>query len=614
MNKFTLRLCREEKMKTSTLIKRFAPYYRNYVTIMTMDLFCAALTTVCELVLPLILRYITNLGMTNLSALTIRTIVTIGVFYFVLRIIDGLASFYMAYTGHVMGAAIETDMREDAFAHLQKLSDNYFNNTKVGQIMSRITSDLFDITEFAHHCPEEFFIAFVKTIVSFIILAQINVLLTVIIFVLIPVMAISCSYFNLQVKKAFKRQRNHIGELNARIEDSLLGNKVVRAFANEEVELGKFSHDNQEFLKIKRQTYKYMAAFQNTIRMFDGLMYVVVIAAGGIFMIKGLIAPADLVAYTMYVTTLLTTIRRIIEFAEQFQRGMTGIERFTELMDATVDIFDEKGAVPLQNVEGKITFKRVSFEYPDDNTPVLSNINVTIQPGEKVALVGPSGGGKTTLCNLIPRFYDPTEGEILLDDQNIKKVTLQSLRSNVGIVQQDVYLFSGSVYENIAYGKPGAEKEEVIRAAKLAGAHEFIEELKDGYDTYVGERGVKLSGGQKQRISIARVFLKAPKVLLLDEATASLDNESEHLVSESLEKLAAGRTTLTIAHRLTTIHGADRILVLSGSRIVEEGNHETLMKQKGIYYQLYTSANITTEQSAHNESGNIRFYKEEVVL
>jgi len=366
---------------------------------------------------------------------------------------------------------------------------------------------------------------------------------------------------------------------------------VVRAFANEDVEIDKFNKDNQEFLRIKRETYKYMAAFQNTIRMFDGLMYVVVIVAGGIFMIKGLIEPADLVAYTLYVTTLLATIRRIIEFAEQFQRGMTGIERFTELMDASVDIFDEEGAVPLHDVKGEITFRHVSFEYPDDHTPVLADINLTIRPGEKVALVGPSGGGKTTLCNLIPRFYDTTEGDILLDGQNIKNVTLQSLRGNVGVVQQDVYLFSGSVFENIAYGKPGASKEDVIRAAKLAGAHEFIEELKDGYDTYVGERGVKLSGGQKQRISIARVFLKEPKVLLLDEATAALDNESEHLVSESLDKLAAGRTTLTIAHRLTTIKGADRILVLSGNRIVEEGSHEQLLEKHGMYYQLYMTAN-----------------------
>ncbi len=583
---------KHKKMKTSVLLKRFIPYYGKYKGIMVMDLFCAALTTVCELVLPLILRYITDIGMRNLASLTVKTVVTIGMLYFALRIIDGMASFYMAYIGHVIGASIETDMREDAFRHLQKLSDNYFNNTKIGQIMSRITSDLFDVTEFAHHCPEEFFIALLKGVVSFLILARVNVLLTVIIFILIPVMAISCTYFNLQVRRAFKKQRNHIGELNARIEDSLLGNKVVRAFANENVEIQKFDKDNQEFLKIKRHTYKYMAAFQNTIRIFDGLMYVVVIVAGGIFMIKGLIAPADLVAYTMYVTTLLTTIRRIIEFAEQFQRGMTGIERFAELMEAEIDIFDEEGAVPLENVKGEITFRNVSFEYPDDHTPVLSQINLTIKPGEKVALVGPSGGGKTTLCSLIPRFYDPTEGEILLDGQNIKNVTLKSLRSNIGVVQQDVYLFSGTVYENIAYGKTDATKEEVIQAAKMAGAHEFIMELKDGYDTYVGERGVKLSGGQKQRISIARVMVRSPKLVILDEATASLDNESEHLVAESLDKLAAGRTTITIAHRLTTIHGADRILVLSGNHIVEEGNHETLMEKQGIYYQLYTSSSI----------------------
>ena len=581
---------KQNEMRTGTLLKRFVPYYKKYTKVMIMDLFCASLTTICEMVLPLILRYITNQGLRDITTLTVQMIVGIGALYFGLRIIDGMASFYMAYTGHVMGAAIETDMRQDAFAHLQKLSDNYFNNTKVGQIMSRITSDLFDVTEFAHHCPEEFFIAFLKTVVSFIILSGISLPLTLIIFLLIPVMAVSCTYFNLQVRRAFKHQRNHIGELNARIEDSLLGNRVVRAFANEKIEIEKFNKDNLEFLEIKRKTYKYMAAFQNTIRMFDGLMYVVVIVAGGIFMIKGLIEPGDLVAYTLYVTTLLATIRRIIEFAEQFQRGMTGIERFMELMDASVDIFDEEGAKPLHDVKGNITFQRVSFEYPDDHNPVLTDVNLDIRPGERVALVGPSGGGKTTLCNLIPRFYDPTEGEILIDGQDIKNVTLESLRSTVGVVQQDVYLFSGTVFENIEYGHPGASKEEVIQAAKLAGAHEFITGLKDGYDTYVGERGVKLSGGQKQRVSIARVFLKNPQVLILDEATSALDNESEHLVSQSLDRLAVGRTTLTIAHRLTTIQNADRILVLSDSNIVEEGNHEELLLKRGMYYQLYTSA------------------------
>lgn len=576
-------------MTTGVLFKRFAPYYGKYWKTMVFDLFCASLTTICELILPMILRYITDQGMQDLASITVGMIVKIGLLYFGLRIIDGLAAFYMAYTGHVMGARIETDMRQDAFEHLQKLSDSYFNNTKVGQIMARITSDLFDVTEFAHHCPEEFFIAAIKALVAFAVLAGINLPLTVIIFVFIPVMAVSCTYFNLKVRAAFKQQRYQIGELNAKIEDNLLGNRVVRAFANQDIEIEKFRQDNQAFLDIKRETYKYMAAFQDTVRMFDGLMYTVVILAGGIFMVKGLISPGDLVAYTMYVTTLLTTIRRIIEFAEQFQRGMTGIERFVEIMDSTVEILDEPGAEPMEQVEGRIRFDHVSFEYPDDHNPVLNDICLEVRPGEKLALVGPSGGGKTTLCNLIPRFYDTTRGTIQIDGRDLRGITLQSLRSSIGIVQQDVYLFSGTVYENIAYGRPEASREDVIQAARLAGAHEFITELKDGYDTYVGERGVKLSGGQKQRISIARVFLKNPPILILDEATSALDNESEHIVSQSLERLAQGRTTVTIAHRLTTIQNADRILVLSGGRIVEEGSHQELLEKQGNYYQLYMS-------------------------
>ena len=568
---------------------------------MVFDLFCASLTTICELVLPLMLRYITNQGMKDLASISVETIVHIGLLYLGLRVIDALAAFYMAYTGHVMGTKIETDMRQDAFEHLQKLSDSYFNNTKVGQIMSRITSDLFDVTEFAHHCPEEFFIAALKACISFGILSGINLGLTVIIFVFIPVMVISCTYFNMRVKQAFKRQRNQIGELNARIEDNLLGNRVVRAFANQNIEIEKFRQDNQAFYQIKKETYLYMAAFQDTIRMFDGLMYLVVIMAGGIFMVKGLIEPGDLVAYTLYVTTLLATIRRIIEFAEQFQRGMTGIERFVEIMDSKVDILDEPGARDLDQVKGAISFEHVSFEYPDDHNAVLEDINLEIQPGEKIALVGPSGGGKTTLCNLIPRFYDATRGDIRIDGRELKGITLQSLRSNIGIVQQDVYLFSGTVYDNIAYGRPGAAREEVMEAARMAGAHEFISELKDGYDTYVGERGVKLSGGQKQRISIARVFLKNPAILILDEATSALDNESEIVVSRSLERLAVGRTTVTIAHRLTTIRNADRILVLSGGKIAESGSHRELLEKKGIYYQLYTSVQNTDLQE--NEEG-----------
>lgn len=583
-------------MKTSELMKRFVPYYRKYWKTMAFDLVCASLTTICELVLPLILRYITNQGLQDLTGLTAGMVIRIGMMYFGLRIIDGLAAFYMAYSGHVMGARIETDMRQDAFEHLQRLSDSYFNNTKVGQIMSRITSDLFDVTEFAHHCPEEFFIAFIKTVISFVILARINLTLTVVIFLFIPIMAVSCSYFNFRVRAAFKKQRNHIGELNAKIEDNLLGNRVVRAFANEDIEIEKFRADNQKFLDIKQEAYKYMAAFQDTIRMFDGFMYTVVIVAGGLFMLNGRIAAGDLVAYTMYISTLLTTIRRIIEFAEQFQRGMTGIERFVEIMDSSVDILDEEGARTLEKVDGNIEFEHVSFEYPDDQNPVLANINLKIRAGEKVALVGPSGGGKTTLCNLIPRFYDTTAGRIRIDGQELKDIALASLRSNIGVVQQDVYLFSGTIYDNISYGRPGASRKDVIEAAKLAGADEFISGLKEGYDTYVGERGVKLSGGQKQRISIARVFLKNPPILILDEATSALDNESEQLVTRSLDQLAEGRTTLTIAHRLTTIQNADRILVLTEGRIQEEGSHSQLMDQKGIYYQLYTSARLQGQQ------------------
>ena len=573
------------------LLKRFLPYYKKYWTIVVIDLFCAGLTTICEMVLPMIIRYITNTGMDNLAALSVGIILRLATLYLILRIIDTMANFYMAYTGHVMGTRMETDMRRDAYSHLQSLSDTYYNNTKVGQIMGRITNDLFDVTEFSHHCPEEFFIAAIKAVVSFVILAGINLPLTLIIFAVVPVMVIVCTIINLRLRAAFRQQRIQIGELNARIEDSLLGQKVVKAFTNEEKEKEKFEVDNQNFFRIKKKTYKFMAAFGTTTRAFDGLMYLVVVLAGGIFMVKELISPGDLVAYVMYVSTLIATIRRIIEFAEQFQRGMTGIERFVEIMDSDIEIFDEPDAVPCGNVKGDISLKNVSFEYPDDHNIVFRDLNLDIHAGEKIAIVGPSGGGKTTLCNLIPRFYNIDNGEIILDGQNIKKYTLKSLRQNIGMVQQDVYLFSGTVYENIAYGRDNATREEVIEAAKKAGAHEFIEALKDGYDTYVGERGVKLSGGQKQRISIARVFLKNPPILILDEATSALDNESEFQVAKSLQELAKGRTTITIAHRLSSIRNSDRILVLTENGIVEEGNHEQLLEKKGIYYHFYVTAN-----------------------
>lgn len=576
---------------TKELLKRFIPYYKPYKGILIMDLGCAALTTVCELVLPLIMRYITNEGLYNMAQLTVRTIGGLGFIYLCLRIVDLAASYYMTNTGHVMGARIETDMRRAAYFHLQQLSDTYYNNTKVGQIMGRITNDLFDVTEFAHHCPEEFFIAGIKTVISFIILARINLLLTLIIFIFVPIMILVCTSFNFKMRRAFGKQRNQIGELNARIEDSLLGQKVVKAFTNEEAENGKFEKDNQKFLNIKKESYRYMAAFQITTKAFDGIMYLAVVVAGGIFMIKGLIEAGDLVAYMLYVTTMIATIRRIIEFAEQFQRGMTGIERFLQIMDADMEIFDEPGAVPMENTEGNIVFENVSFEYPDDHNIVFRDLNLRISKGEKVAIVGPSGGGKTTLCNLIPRFYDVTAGKITIDGNDIRGFTLKSLRKNVGIVQQDVYLFSGTIYENIVYGRLDASREEVIDAAKQAGAHEFIVKLKDGYDTYVGERGVKLSGGQKQRISIARVFLKNPPIIILDEATSALDNESEFAVARSLSRLSEGRTTLTIAHRLSSIRNSDRILVLTQKGIAEEGRHEELLEKEGIYYQFYTMAN-----------------------
>lgn len=577
--------------KSGELMKRFLPYYKKYWKIVVIDLLCAGLTTICELVLPMIIRFITNAGMNDLASLTISVIIRLGVLYLCLRIVDSVANFYMAYTGHVMGTRIETDMRRDAYAHLQKLSDTYYNNTKVGQIMGRITNDLFDVTEFSHHCPEEFFIAGIKAVISFIILAQISVGLTLIIFVVVPIMAVTCTAVNLRMREAFRKQRVQIGELNARIEDSLLGQKVVKAFTNEEKEKEKFERDNQNFFLIKKETYKFMAAFQTTTRAFDGLMYLVLLVAGGIFMVKGKIAPGDLVAYVMYVTTLIATIRRIIEFAEQFQRGMTGIERFVQIMDSDIEIFDEPGASVCVNPKGNISFRNVSFEYPDDHNVVFRGLNLEIHQGEKIAIVGPSGGGKTTLCNLIPRFYDIDQGEILLDGKNIHGYTIKSLRQNIGMVQQDVYLFSGTVYENIAYGRENATRDEVVEAAKQAGAHEFIAALKDGYDTYVGERGVKLSGGQKQRISIARVFLKNPPILIMDEATSALDNESEFQVAKSLEALAKGRTTITIAHRLSSIRNSDRILVLTEEGIVEEGTHESLLAQNGIYHHFYVTAN-----------------------
>ena len=578
----------QRTMKTSELVRRFLPYFRPYRGMLALDLFCATLTTLCDLVLPMIVRSITGLASSSATALTVAYVLKVGGVYVLLRLIDTVANYIMVARGHVMGTYIERDMRHALFEHLQEMGFAYYSNAKVGQIMARITSDLFDVTEFAHHCPEEFLIAAIKITVPFVILLGINPVLTLIIFLMLPIMLVLARHFNKKMRAAFKESRHQVGEINAQVEDSLLGIRVVKSFANEPMEIDKFDRGNEEFVRIGRRKYRYMAGYNTTTRSFDGVMYIVVVIVGALFIIDGKITAADYMAYLLYISTLLTSIRRVVDYAEQFQRGMTGIERFCEIMDVQPDVNDAPGAKELTGVKGDVTFDHVSFHYNDNDRTVLADINETVKAGDKIALVGPSGGGKTTFCNLIPRFYDVSGGRILIDGQDIAGLTQRSLRENIGMVQQEVYMFSGTIYENIAYGLPGATREQVETAAKQAGADGFIRELPDGYDTYVGERGVKLSGGQKQRISIARVFLKNPPILILDEATSALDNESERLVQESLEKLSKGRTTFTIAHRLTTIRGATSIWVLTQDGIVEKGTHQELMAKKGKYYELYS--------------------------
>ena len=578
----------QRTMKTSELVRRFLPYFRPYRGMLALDLFCAMLTTLCDLVLPMIVRSITGLASSGAAALTVAYVLKVGGVYVLLRLVDTVANYIMVARGHVMGTYIERDMRHALFEHLQEMGFAYYSNAKVGQIMARITSDLFDVTEFAHHCPEEFLIAAIKITVPFVILLGINPVLTLIIFLMLPIMLVLARHFNKKMRAAFKESRHQVGEINAQVEDSLLGIRVVKSFANEPMEIDKFARGNEEFVRIGRRKYRYMAGYNTTTRSFDGIMYIVVVIVGALFIIDGKITAADYMAYLLYISTLLTSIRRVVDYAEQFQRGMTGIERFCEIMDVQPDVNDAPGAKELTGVKGDVTFDHVSFHYNDNDRTVLADINETVKAGDKIALVGPSGGGKTTFCNLIPRFYDVSGGRILIDGQDIAQLTQRSLRENIGMVQQEVYMFSGTIYENIAYGLPGATREQVETAAKQAGADGFIRELPDGYDTYVGERGVKLSGGQKQRISIARVFLKNPPILILDEATSALDNESERLVQDSLEKLSKGRTTFTIAHRLTTIRGATSIWVLTQDGIVEKGTHQELMAKKGKYYELYS--------------------------
>lgn len=574
------------------LIKKFLPYYNPYKKILFADLFASALTTVSQLVLPLLLSSLTDWA--QLGLLDASRVVKVGIVYTVTKIIEVAARYFMQSLGHIMGAKIERDMRADVFNHLLTMDTEFFNEARIGALMSRITTDLFDITEFSHHVPEELLVGAIKLILSFIVLLTINWKLSLIIYIIIPIMFVFSSKKRKEFRKATMNVKRQIGDINSGVEDTLLGISVVKSFANEETEKDKFQVNNDKFVAIKKKRYFDMAGFFMINEAFAGLMYAILIFVGGFFVIRGEISPGDLIAFTMYLNMLVTTIERLINFTDVFQAGTTGIERFTEVMEMDNSIFDDEYAKELTDVKGKIDFDHVYFKYPEtseDDPYVLEDINFNVDVGENIALVGPSGAGKTTISKLIPRFYDITKGSIKIDDTDIRDLTLESLRDNIGIVQQDVYLFSGTVKDNIRYGKEDATDEEILRAAELAGATEFINDLPFGMDTHIGERGVKLSGGQKQRISIARVFLKNPPILILDEATSALDNKSEAIVQKSLETLSKGRTTITIAHRLSTIINADEILVLTYDGIVERGNHKDLLVKKGIYYNLYNSNN-----------------------
>lgn len=568
-------------------MRRFIPYYKPHIGIFMKDMLCATVTAAVELAFPMFVRIILNDGINSADGIHIDVIWKMGLVILAIRVVDVFCNYYIESHGHIMGAKIETDMRRDIFHHLQQLPYSYYDNTKVGHLMSRITNDLFEITEFSHHCPEEFYIAALKIVGAFILLCTISVPLTLLIFAILPFMLLFAFVYNKKMRQAFKRQREQIGEINAGVEDCLSGIRVVKSFANEGLEEKKFDKQSDKFLDIKRISYHYMGIFHSGIRFFDAFMYLAVVVFGGLFIAWGIIQTADLVAYLLFISMLLNAVSRVVQFMEQYQRGVTGLDRFFEIMDTPVDITDSPDAQDIGQVRGEVCFDDVSFQYSDNRKEVLSKISMTIHAGENIAIVGPSGSGKTTLCNLIPRFYDVTGGHVCIDGKDVKLVTQKSLRNNIGVVAQDVYMFSGTIRDNISYGKPDASLEDIIKAAKQAGAHAFITELENGYDTYVGERGMKLSGGQKQRISIARVFLKNPPILIFDEATSALDNESERIVQESLDRLAVGRTTFIIAHRLSTIRNADKILVLTEKGIEETGTHEELLSKRGVYYKLY---------------------------
>lgn len=576
----------ESKEKQPNKLKLLARYYKPYKGLFIADLFFAILGAAVTLVIPLLVRYIMNtIGNMPVSEAK-SAILTIGAGMLGLILVQLGSRYFITYYGHMMGAYIEHDMRNEIFSHYQKLSFTFYDNQKVGHLLSRITSDLFDISELLHHGPEDIIISVIKLVGAFLILVNVNWKMAAISFSIVIVMLFYALIFNKRMKYAFKENRARIADINSQIEDSLSGIRVVKSFGNEKREMEKFAKGNERFVAAKRLTYRYMAGYHAGMDSFTTLITVASLIAGAFFLTDGTLDAADLVTFLLYINNFTEPVTKLVNFTEQFQNGYSGYDRFLEMMAIAPDIEDAPDAVSLDKAEGGIEFQEVSFHYSDTNEEVLSHVNLQVKPGDYVALVGTSGAGKTTLCSLIPRFYDVSSGKILLDGTDIRKIKLKDLRRQIGIVQQDVYLFAGTIMENIRYGKPDATDEEVIRAAKAANAHDFIMEMPADYDTDIGQRGVKLSGGQKQRLSIARAFLKNPPILIFDEATSALDNESEKVVQKSLEKLAKDRTTFVIAHRLSTIRNARRILVLTDDGIAEEGTHEELLQKDGVYAKL----------------------------